>query len=152
MYKKNGMSLLEIILSIAIAVIVLLITISLFSNYNEKQVLDNSIEKTFSILKEARSLTLSSRDDSSYGVHIEQGSVILFKGTSYVSNDPNNKLNEIDKKTIISLINLNGGGSDVVFQKLTGKTSQYGTINVSLSDLSKTKVLEIGQTGLIEKN
>lgn len=150
---KNGISLIEIILSIAIIVAILLITINLFSNYNEKQVLDNSTEKISSLLKEARSLTLSSRADSSYGVHIEQNLAVLFKGSSYVSGDPNNKINNIDEKTTISLINLNGGGNDVVFQKLTGKTNNYGSINISLSsDLSKTKVLQIDQTGLIEKN
>ncbi|MFA5838809.1 MAG: hypothetical protein WC849_02630 [Candidatus Paceibacterota bacterium] len=146
------MSLIEIILSIAIVIVILLITINLFSNYNEKQVLDNSTEKVLSLLKEARSLTLSSMADSFYGVHMEQGFVTLFKGGVYVQNNPENKVNKIDEKTKISLISLNGGGSDVVFQKLTGKTNQYGTINISLFDLSKTKVLQINQTGLIEKN
>lgn len=147
------MSLLEIIISIAIAVIVLLIVINLFSNYDKKQVLDNTSEEIVSLLKEARSLTLSSKADSQYGVHLEQNVVVLFKGINYVVNDPNNKINNIDKKTIISNINLNNGGNDVTFQKLNGKANYYGEISVSLvSDLLKTKTITISQTGIVEKN
>jgi len=150
---KKGMSLLEIIISIAIAVIVLLIVINLFSNYDKKQVLDNTSEEIVSLLKEARSLTLSSKADSQYGVHLEQNVVVLFKGINYVVNDPNNKINNIDKKTIISNINLNNGGNDVTFQKLNGKANYYGEISVSLvSDLLKTKTITISQTGIVEKN
>ena len=153
MYKKNGMSLIEILLSIAIIVVILFVVINLFSNYNKKQVLDNSVEKVSSLLKEARSLTISSKDDNSYGVHFEQDVVVLFKGTTYISDDPNNKINQIDKKAFISEINLNGGGDNVIFQRLTGKTDYYGTIKISLtSDVLNFKTVSIYQTGVVEKN
>lgn len=153
MYKKNGMSLIEILLSIAIIVVILFVVINLFSNYNKKQVLDNSVEKVSSLLKEARSLTISSKDDNSYGVHFEQDVVVLFKGTTYISDDPNNKINQIDKKAFISEINLSGGENNVVFQRLTGKTDYYGTIKISLtSDVLNFKTVSIYQTGVVEKN
>jgi len=153
MQIKKGFSLFEILLSMAIVAVILFVVISLFSNYNKKQVLDNSAEKVSSLLKEARSLTISSKDDSSYGVHFEQNALVLFKGITYIFSDSNNKINQIDKKAIISEINLNGGGSNVVFQRLTGKTDQYGTIKISLiSNSLNFKTISIYQTGVIEKN
>ncbi|MBU3969030.1 prepilin-type N-terminal cleavage/methylation domain-containing protein [Patescibacteria group bacterium] len=153
MQIKKGFSLFEILLSIAIIVVILFVVINLFSNYNKKQVLDNSVEKVSSLLKEARSLTISSKDDNSYGVHFEQDVVVLFKGTTYISDDPNNKINQIDKKAFISEINLNGGGDNVIFQRLTGKTDYYGTVKISLtSDVLNFKTVSIYQTGVVEKN
>ncbi|TSD03220.1 MAG: Uncharacterized protein Athens071416_281 [Parcubacteria group bacterium Athens0714_16] len=153
MQTKKGFSLFEMLLSIAIIVAVLFVVISLFSNYNKKQVLDNSSEKISSLLKEARSLTISSKGDSSYGVHFEQGVAVLFKGTTYVSGDSNNKINQIDQKALISSINLNGNGNNVVFQRLTGKTDHYGTIKISLvSNPLNFKIVSIYQTGVVEKN
>lgn len=150
---KNGFSLIEILLSIAIIVIILFIVINLFSNYNKKQILDNTVENVSSLLKEARSSTLSSKEDSVYGVYFEEDRITIFKGSTYVLDDPNNKIYKLDKKTNISEINLNGGGGSVIFQRLTGKTDNYGTIKISLiSDLLNFKTVSIYQTGIVEKN
>jgi len=153
MQIKKGFSLFEILLSMVIVVVILFVVINLFSNYNKKQILDNAVENTSSLLKEARSLTISSKNDSSYGVHFEQDTTVLFKGTTYVSDDPNNKISQIDKKVVISEINLNGGGNNVIFQRLTGKTNYYGTIKISLiSNPLNFKIVSIYQTGVVEKN
>ena len=153
MQIKKGFSLFEILLSVAIIVVILFVVINLFSNYNKKQVLDNTTEKVLSLLKEARSLTISSKNDSSYGVHFEQDTIVLFKGTAYVSGDSNNKINQIDKKAIISEINLNGKNNNIIFQRLTGKTDFFGTIKISLvSNPLNFKTVSIYQTGIVEKN
>ena len=49
----------------------------------------------------------------------------------------------------ISNISLNGGGAGIVFQKLTGKTSSYGSLRVRLkSDNNKYKIISVKSTGI----
>ena len=54
------------------------------------------------------------------------------------------------KVTIFS-ISLSGGGADVVFERLTGELDKSVTITITLvSDTSKTRVITIQLTGVVE--
>ena len=80
--------------------------------------------------------TLSSKDFSQYGVHFEEQKVVLFKGAIFTEPNSNNKEVKISSPVEIYNISLNGGGSNVVFQKLTGKTNEYGTISFQSPEIS----------------
>jgi hypothetical protein len=102
-------------------------------------------------LNEARALTLASYDNTVYGVHLLPDRATLFKGNTFSSSDPDNKVNVISSRVSISNIVLSGGGNDIIFQRLTGKTGQNGTITLSLiSDPSKSKTITIQVSGIIE--
>jgi hypothetical protein len=50
-------------------------------------------------------------------------------------------------------INLAGGGSDIVFSRITGDTANNGTIVIQLtSDSSKQKTISINSLGIIGVN
>jgi prepilin-type N-terminal cleavage/methylation domain-containing protein len=149
--NQKGFSLIEIVLVIAIALILTFIIFSALGSYRRREALRNTPTAVRSILEEARSLTLSSRTDEVYGVRVETNRVVRFKGTTYSASDPNNKPFIIDSTATISAITLNGGGSDIVFQKRTGQTDQYGIITIELvSDATQTRTVTIHETGLIE--
>ncbi|MBX4189125.1 prepilin-type N-terminal cleavage/methylation domain-containing protein [Candidatus Parcubacteria bacterium] len=148
---KRGFTLLEIMIAVVVVAIVSSIIISVFSSLNNRQSLDSSAELVKSVLERAQSLTLSSQGDTQYGVHFNASEVILFKGTTYSSTDSNNATTTINPRVTISSLNLNGGGSEVLFNRLTGGTNQYGTTTLSLVSASTTerRVL-ISQTGNIQ--
>ncbi len=150
--KKNpgnhGFTLLEILMVIAIMGILITIIISSFSILNKSQALEKSVRQGASIVSQARSLTLSSKEDSNYGVHFESSALTLFKGPTYSALDANNIVTPLNNLVSITNIALTGGGSDVVFKRLNGSINTPGTITYTLS--SKTKSLTISATGLIE--
>jgi len=151
--NKKGFTLIEILLVIVIMTIVSTIIITSLLKLNASQVLEKGASLVISVLDEAHSLTLSSKNDSQYGVHFEDSRVTLFKGSTYSSSNPNNISSEIDNRVGIRNVSLTGGGSDVVFKRLTGSTSQAGALELFLkSSTTIARTINISATGVVSIN
>lgn len=123
------------------------------SSFRSSKALQIVSEEMLSLLDEARGNTLSAKDSYAYGAHFESSIIVLFRGTAYSISDPNNKTVDIDGAVEIADISLAGGGQDVLFQRLTGKTNQNGTIIIRLkSDNLKTKTIAIEASGVASSN
>lgn len=148
--SKAGITLLEILIALGILAFIGVITFNVFSNFRHTSALNSATEEGVSLLVEARSQTLSSQNAMQYGVHFESGRMVLFQGSSYVSGDPANQVVPLPAGVEISTISLGGGGSEVVFQRLTGQTSNFGTVTFrSTSDPTKTRIINIQQAGAV---
>ena len=148
-FTEKGFTLLEIIIVIAILGILTAITITAFRPFKQGTDLDTTTEHILGLLLEARAKTLSSENSMQYGIHFEGTRVVLFTGSAYSAIDPLNEETILPTTITISAITLAGGGSDVVFTRLTGETAAYGTITLRLvADTSKTKQIAITATGL----
>ena len=147
----RGFTLIEIIVSVAVVAILASIATISFNGLREQQALVNGAEEVRTLLLRARARTLAAEDDSVFGLHITAPSVTLFRGATYNPLAVDNELHMLDSLVTISTYSFSGGGADVVFNKRTGATSTYGTITVALvSDPSKTRVVTITATGLVE--
>ncbi|PIR58157.1 MAG: hypothetical protein COU71_00185 [Parcubacteria group bacterium CG10_big_fil_rev_8_21_14_0_10_38_31] len=150
---NKGFTLIEFIIAISIVLVLATLAIISFSSFRNNQALSNSFSGVISIINEAKIDTISSKDGSSYGVHFEADRVVLFKGVTFSEPNPDNKEFEFSPLVEISLITLNGGGSDMAFKRLTGKTDQYGSLILRVkSDISKTKTINITPSGSINQN
>ncbi len=147
---KQGLSLIETVIALAVLGLVAAVSIISFSQFRDRQQMARSSEQVTGTLARARSLTVFSQEESQYGVHFTSASVTLFKGVVFSPGDPDNQ--EINLTQVeISNINLNGGGADVVFQRLSGQTANFGTVTLSLSrDPGLTRLVEIKSTGLVQ--
>lgn len=148
--KKSGWSLVELIVVIAIFGILAVAAFVSFGGFRNAKTLETTVDEAVSLLNEARSKTLSSEDDSQYGVRFENFKMTLFKGDGYSSSSPSNKITAISPLVEISSVSLSGGGSDVVFQKINGKTGNFGSLIFRVkSDTSQFKTLNISSTGSV---
>lgn len=153
MYREKGYSFLEIIIVLAIMSFVLLFTTDVFLFFGKNKALYAETERVISIINEARSKTISSKNASEYGAHFEQTKIVSFKGTVFNSFDPNNKEVFFSEGVEIYNISLNGGSADLFFKKFTGGTDMYGTISLRLKrDNSKIKIIKISQSGIVNVN
>lgn len=148
----KGISIIEIIIILSIISIVLGIVVINLTSFKEEQALNSAINESVSLyINDARSKTLSSKDFSQYGIYFEQSKITLFKGTNYNSSDPNNIDYILSPLVEISSISLNGGGNEIIFQKITGKTDQFGTVTYRVkNNPSKLKTITIRSTGIID--
>ena len=143
----------EILIVIAVLGIILSVVIPQFSQSRENQVLKNAVSDILANLNKARSQTLASIDSFSYGVRLESDRVIIFKGTVFSVNDPNNEVTEIITPITISNVTLggtSGSSGDLYFNRLSGIPSKTGIIDVSSSSFSK--VITISATGTASVN
>jgi len=149
----KGFTLIEIVIVLIIASILFVLATSAFSRFNKNQALGGSADSVLSVLAKARNQTLAGKDLYAYGVRLETDRVILFRGTPY---DPATSTNEtvlLSDLAFITDIALAGGGSDIYFERLSGKTSQSGTFRVALvSDENASTTITIMPAGTVEKN
>jgi prepilin-type N-terminal cleavage/methylation domain-containing protein len=148
----KGFSFIEIIIVLAIIAILTAGVVISFSGFREINELNKETERMMTLILLARSKTISSEESFQYGIHFATSSVTIFRGTIFSAGDPNNLKTDLSPAVEIFQINLNGG-SEAVFQKITGKTENYGTVSLRLkSDFSKTKNINIKSSGMIDVN
>jgi prepilin-type N-terminal cleavage/methylation domain-containing protein len=148
--KNKAFTLVEIIVVVSILSIMTGTIFAVFNSFDQEKALSMETSNIISILERARNLTLFSKDAYQYGVHFSSTTITLFKGGSYSASDQNNIITELHSKVFVSSINLNGGGSDVIFKKLSGETNQNGSITLGNSiDNSQISTINISNTGLI---
>jgi hypothetical protein len=89
---------------------------------------DANSRKILTALEEARGNTLDSLDGSEYGVRFYIEYAEVFKGASY-SESGIFRTYALDEPVIIEEVSV-GGGSDVVFERLTGRTANSGFVRI----------------------
>ena len=144
------MTLIEILVLIALMSILAMLSLQSFYKLLSSKSLEGETARVVSELQRARALTLASKYSKPYGIHLAPGSVTLFEGTGYVSSSATNTLSTLSQSVVLSYT-LAGGGSDVIFQRLTGESTTTGLITLSLvGNISTTKSITVYQTGLLD--
>lgn len=147
---KKGFTLVEMLIILAILTILIIVALPSFTTMRNNQILKTTASEVFSALDKAKSQALSSVNSSEYGVHFETNKIVIFKGTIYLSLDPNNEDILISSGASISNINLTGGAIDLYFDRLSGAPNKTGTVTISVSSLSK--IVTISATGAASMN
>ena len=146
----RGITALELLLSIAIMAIIAGLLVFGFSALRRTVAVNEAAETVMAVLSEARSRTLGSRDAASWGVHFEVDRVVLFKGPTFVDGTSTNEATSLADDVQLATITLAGGGADVLFDRLTGATSQAGTVTVEhKGDPVQNKIITILATGIV---
>jgi len=153
--KNSGFTLVELLTILGILIIITVTTVPAYRNFQKESDLTNSAEEIINILRVAQSKTLASEQDSQWGVYFSTTTApnqyTLFKGVDYASRDTFFDQNyTLSSSVETNEINLTGSDSEVVFNKLTGTTSNYGSISLRLiTDVSKTKTIIVESSGQI---
>lgn len=152
LHQQFGFSLIELLLVVAILGMITLISFASFPGFNSRQALDKDTYLVKATIEEARSLTLAGKNDNSYGVHFTDNSVTVFSGPTYSTSSSDNEVSLLNAKVRIATTTFAGGGSDIVFERLTGNTAQNGTVQLTLrSDTQSSTTVTIYKTGLVER-
>ncbi|MEK7559965.1 MAG: prepilin-type N-terminal cleavage/methylation domain-containing protein [Patescibacteria group bacterium] len=147
---KQGFTLIEILVGIAITVVLTLVVWSGFSSFRDSSHVSETHSAVLGMLRDARSRTLSSEKNTEYGVHFETNRIVLFLGSSYNPGSSSNEIYDFPPLARISSINL-GGALDVVFSRLAGAASANGTVIIeSTANNAKNKTIIILSSGSVE--
>ena len=127
----SGFSMLELFIVLAIITLLCGIVIATFIDFRKNQALSKDTETIVEVLNQARNQTISSKNQSAYGVHFASSVVTLFTGGTYSAGASDNQNFSLNSADTVLTISLTGGGSNVVFTRISGETTQNGTITVS---------------------
>lgn len=149
MKTKEGLSVIEILMTIAIAGILMVVSVSVFSSLSNSQSLDRDAQNVRSQIEKARTMAINSVDGVEHGVKFTSSKIEVFSGTVYNANNVEAHY-DIPAKSTISSIALTGGATELYFAKLTGNASKSGTVVVSPASGGTGKTISIYATGISE--
>lgn len=136
-----GFTLIEMLLSVAVIGLLVGMSVPVYRNMFVKNDLDVAATTVAETLRRAQVQSQSSDGDISWGVKVQTGKISLFKGTSYITQDPNYE-EKFDMPASIAI----SGTSEIVFTKFTGETTG-GTI--TLSSDTDSKDITVNSKGMV---
>ncbi len=151
-YKSRvaeGFSLVEMLVVISILFVLSSVVFVSFRRIQNTDVLAKNAMGVIALYDQARSHTLASKDDYSYGVYATSTYFVLFRGSSYNDSDPFNKRFDLSGGVTVSSVELDPPGSIVVFRRLTGEALSVGTTTLQ-SGIDQFQSIVITRTGLVE--
>lgn len=142
----TGFTLAELLISIAILVLLVGLSVKSFANFSHVKGLNVSATVLAEALRDARSRTLASVDASQYGVKIDADRFTLFKGSVFSSSTPENQT-VVFVGSVMASTSIN----TVLFSRVTGSSSASGTIDLYLPQAfgGEIKEITVQTTGLV---
>jgi prepilin-type N-terminal cleavage/methylation domain-containing protein len=125
-YDAVGFTLVEVLLTIALMSIIAFMTIPVMQSFqvkNDFHIARNSIVQS---LRRASLLASASQDDSTWGVFVQTGQVIVFKGASFGARDT-----AYDEVVLLSSSITYSGLTEIVFQKVNGYPLTTGAFTLT---------------------
>lgn len=149
--NRAGFTFMETLVAVAVLVLLAVVIVSGLAGFRETAGLDQAVDETIELLRDARSRTLGSENAASYGVHFEPTSVTMFTGWAWNASDPSNVVVALPSAVRISSIALSTTTASVVFERLTGEAAAAGTISFITLRSGKTAGVRIFSSGLFSK-
>ena len=143
-YFVKGFTLVEITLSVAMISMIVFMTLPMLLTFIVRNDLDIAKQTLVQDLWRAQALSQSADGDTTWGVHVSVGSILVYKGASYGARDVS-----FDEETTIPSSVVPSGVTDVVFSKLTGLPQTTGSF-VLTSNANETRTITINQKGMVD--
>ena len=147
MRNVQGFTFLELIISIG--VLVLLVSLGLASLFQSRNLREVTAvgHNVLAVVRQAQAKTIAAEENAQWGVRLETDRYILFRGASYAGS-PFTQIYPLPVYLEIVNINLTGGGAEIVFNRLDGRTNQPGSFEVrAKSSLSTTFPVAVDSAG-----
>lgn len=144
MRATSGFTLIELLIAIAIF-LSLGVSATVFSakSVGEHAVAD-AADFFAGSLREARWASRLGKGADPWGVRVDGGRIVLFRGTDYDSRDPS-----LDRSYVFNQNVSISGPDEIVFSRVTGQPSVTGTVSVSWRGNVRSFV--VNDLGIVER-
>lgn len=140
--QAAGFTLVEILVVIGMLAFIGTLTFQVLGRFRSASELDSGVRQVIALLRTAQSKTLAAESDTRFGVHFERDRAILFRGASYTPTSTANETVLLPRSLVIDPITLSGGGADVLFDRLTGRTAHQGNVTIRTDSASRVVTIE----------
>lgn len=140
----KGFALLELLLSIAVVAILSGLSVPVYQSFQVKNDLDVAVNTVAQGLRRAQVSSQSVDGDIGWGVNVGNSTIIVFKGSSFISRD-----STFDEVFDLPSTITPSGLQEIVFNKFSGLPQSSGTITL-FSSISETKTLTVNGKGMVE--
>lgn len=141
---KKGFTLPEILISVALLSIIGAMIIPAYRTFLIRNDLDVATVTLAQDLRRAQGLSQSGDGDMTWGVHVGVGSILIYKGASYVGRD-----STYDENTSIPTTIVPTGITEVTFSKSLGIPFTTGTFTLT-SQTNEQRNVTINEKGMVD--
>lgn len=148
----EGVTLIELLVVLGIIVVLASLSVGVYISVRQENRLDAEAQKIVSVLRLAQNKTLASESFTTHGVYFDAvaGSYTLFEGTIFDALDPKNETMQLSAGVMLLNVQLTGGGTAVIFNRLSGVTTQTGFIELaSAADTNERRTMCIKDSGSV---
>jgi Tfp pilus assembly protein FimT len=149
---NRGLTFLELTISVGILAILLVIVVPSFMDFRRNSILSTETQNVITLVNKARLSSMSSKEDTQYGIHFESSKVVLFQGDTYTAGAGTNEELILNTALTLSSVVVNGGGAEVVFQKVTGATNQNATTTLLVTGGTASTTILVLPSGVVTRN
>lgn len=142
MNSKKAFTLLEVLLTVSILVLSAGVMSPIYFSAKNKEDLSSSVDMVVASLRRAQALSIGGQHDTSWGVKILNGNIIIFSGNDFLSRN-----SALDEKILTNKNIIISGSNEFVFDKITGSTSDFGNVILSLKSNSNT--ISVNKRGIV---
>jgi prepilin-type N-terminal cleavage/methylation domain-containing protein len=147
--QREGFTLVEILLTISILAMITAVSLSAFRSVYRSSGARVAAQEVADAFRESRNNTLSSKNDTVYGVYVGTSSVTRFVGDTYTFGNASNTVYTFEAGATATGTLVSNGVS-VIFGRLTGVPNATGTILIRDIDDQNTATITVENTGLIQ--
>ena len=153
---EKGFTLLELFIIVGIIILTAVLVTPSLNYFRAKSTLNDASEEIASVLLLAKNKAISSEGPSQWGVYFDRVSLphkyILFKGSSFTSREQSvDTVYNLPLSVEFSAINLYGGATETVFNRINGSTQQIGFLSLWFkNDHSRSASVYIDSIGGIQ--
>ena len=142
--NQRGFSLLEVLLSVAIIGVLMGLSLPLYQGFQNRNDLELTSQNITSMLRRAQAYARGINGNSQWGVRVQAGSAVLFKGNSYASRDT-----AYDETAVFSSSFGVSGMSEILFSKLLAAPNNTGSITLTNDSTNDTRTITINAEGMV---
>ncbi len=140
----RGFTMAEVTLSLSILAMIFGMTMPIYRTFTIRNDMDIAVTTLVQDFRRAQTLSQITDGDSSWGVHVATGSILIYKGQSFLLRDQTfDEITEIS--TSISISGLN----DVYFSKQFGLPQTTGTTTFTSLN-NEIRNVTINQKGMVD--
>ncbi len=142
--QLSGFTLPELLLSVALLGMLVALSIPVFYSVQVQDDLSVAVAQTGQSWRRAQTLSIASKDDETWGVYVQTGSITLFQGASYAARDA-----DYDEVFDIADSISASGPTEIVFDQMTGDPDTTGTLTFTGMNAQEFTV-SINSKGMVE--
>lgn len=146
--RRNAFTVIEVLIAIGIITVLAGLSIPTANTFLSRNELNTEALKITDALRRAKVQSMFGAEDSAWGVHFTSADYTVFRGSTYNPADSFNSTVTLPGVLTISGITINGGGSDVIFDRVFGTTSTFGTTTIQ-NDAAEIRIIVINPAGTI---